>query len=245
MTKFTKEELLQFNEMMLGRGMPTQDDGIGYNKADYGACATYFNGLSDGQYADLAKRLMKYCNTQLNVSKDDMKETFNELAEVANGADRSAGVSIDVTESGTLISFRYNESFINTIKSKPKRRWDGERKNWIIPNDRIIPLLNDLNEIGADVKNAVLYALSHPLIANKSGEEYKEEVKKKIEVLTWLKDSSYMLQFSYNSDIVNEIKKINSRDRKWIPESKMWEVNSTHVKELMNNLSSIATFKQI
>jgi hypothetical protein len=155
---FTKEDLLSFNETMLGRGVPVEVDGVGYNKADFGACDTYYYGLSDAQYADLAKRLVKYCNTQLHIDKALMMATARHLAEIANGADRSDGISINIKEEGTLFSFRYNNLFIKTIKKQPKRQWDRENKNWIIPNGQVIETLESLGKVGADVKNAIEYA---------------------------------------------------------------------------------------
>lgn len=240
MTQFTKEDLLGFNEMLLGRGMPTQQDGVGYNKADYGACSTYFFGLSDAQLADLAKRLVKYTNTQLKVDKDIMKETASNLAEIANGEDRSNGISVDIKENGTLISFRYNESFIEVIKSQPKRQWDGENKNWIIPNDRLNPILNELMTVGADVKNALLYASSHPLIQNA-----KAKPAEKVEILTKLEDDFTLLKFVYNRDVLEVIKNIDIKDRQWNPSFKFWAIKNSHLKELQDSLSQIAVFKQI
>src|SRR6185437_3101424 len=155
-TILSVEELLSINELMLGRGVPNQDDGIGYNKADYGACANYFYGLSDAQVADLAKRLVKYSKTQLNLDRQMMMDTAEHYdMKVTGEFDRTEGISINITENGTLISFRYNDTFIETIKRQPKRQYDGESKQWIVPNDRVIPVLNELATVGADVRNAL------------------------------------------------------------------------------------------
>src|SRR5690606_35483155 len=115
-------------------GMPTQDDGVGYNKADYGVCSNYFNGLSDAQIADLAKRLVKYSNTQLNMDKEVMKETAKYYESLVVDGYREDGVSIDIGENGTIIIFKYNDAFIRVIKSQPKRQFDPESKQWIVPN---------------------------------------------------------------------------------------------------------------
>lgn len=242
MTTFTKDDLLYFNEMMLGRGVPVEDDGIGYNKADYGACATYFYGLSNAQLADLAKRLVKYTETQLHVSKDAMKETAKKLAEQCNGEDRSDGISIDVREDGTLISFRYNEKFIETIKSLPisKRKWDGESKNWIVNNDVVIPLLNKLWTVGADVKNSLAYASNHEIIIN-----LRRDIQKKIEILTKIKDNQALLKFDYNQNIVDAIKQIDRKERQWNADYKFWAIGENHLKPLQEKLSDIAVFKQV
>lgn len=158
---YTKNDLVQFNEMLLGRGEPNQQDGIGYNKADYGACAVYFDGLSDAQCADLAKRLVKYTKTQLNVDKEIMKNTAKYLEARAGLSDRSKGVSIDIRSDGTLVSFKYNETYIDVIKKQSKRQYDVELKKWIIPHDCIIQTLNELKNVGADVENALKHLERH------------------------------------------------------------------------------------
>jgi hypothetical protein len=238
MTKnFTVEELLSFNEMMLGRGMPVTEDGIGYNKADYGACANYFYGLSHAQLADLAKRLVKYCNTQLGVDKEVMKETAKALALLADPQDRVAGISIDIRENGTLISFRYNETFIEVVKNQPQRQWDAESKNWVVPNDKVISLLNELSTVGADVENALAYASNHELLN-------KVEVEK-VEVLTKDDGDYTLLKFNYNKDIVEEIKQIDHTQREWNAQFKFWAIQKEAFVKLAEKLADIVTFKAI
>jgi hypothetical protein len=236
---FTKEELIQLNEMMLGRGMPVQEDGIGYNKADYGACANYFFGCSDAQYADLAKRLVKYCKTQLGLEKEDMKATqahFEELAGVY-GYDREDGVSLNITENGTLISFRYNETFIEIIKAQPKRQYDAENKQWVVPNDRVIPVLNELSTVGADVRNALEYAMNHELI--------QQAIFKKVEVLTKHQDGKVFLKFPYNKEVLEAIKEIEYKDRQWNAQFKFWAIEPKHLDSSKEKLQVVASFKLV
>lgn len=160
MNVFTEEELIQFNELLLGRGMPVQQDGIGYNKADYSVCAGYFYGLSYAQCADLAKRLIKYTETQLKVDKEKMKNTAKYYLNLAGRNDKNNGISIFIKENETIISFRYNEKFIKTIKRQPpsKRRWNKDDKIWTVSNDCLIKTLKDLEFVGADVENSLKYA---------------------------------------------------------------------------------------
>jgi hypothetical protein len=235
---FTKEELLQFNELLLGRGMPVMEDGVGYNKADYGACATYFYGLSDAQYADLAKRLVKYCKTQLGVDKDKMRETAKHLAEIARDGDRSNGISLNITENGTLISFRYNETFIEIIKKQPQRQWDAENKNWIIPNGNLIKALQALEVVGADVKNAVEYAQSHELIKNS-----KEKKAEKIIVKCWADGQYTNIKFKYDAEIVETVKSLE--DRRYNPDNKSWRVRTSSLEYLTEALQNKADFKLV
>lgn len=239
MTKnFTVEELLQFNEMMLGRGMPVEEDGIGYNKADFGTCATYYYGLSDAQLADLAKRLVKYSETQLNVDKQMMKDTAKDLAEKANGADRSNGISIEVREDGVLFAFRYNDKFIEIIKKQPKRRYDADSKCWIVPLDHAVACLNELWVAGADVDNALVYIMNTDIY-----QDFLEKGWKKAEILTKLDGDYALLKFDYNKDIVEEIKQIDKRDRQWNADFKFWAITNNHLDTLKEKLAEIAEFK--
>ena len=231
---FTKGELLAFNEKMLHRGTPTIDDGVGYNKADYGACSTYYQGLSDAQYADLAKRLVKYSETQLQICKQKMKETAKELSEIANPDERSKGISIEVGETHTLLGLRYNPEYINIISSTPRRRYDEEKKAWIIPNDLLISTLNNLRAIGADVDNAVAYAESKGIT---------KDYRAKVVVLTEPQGEMVTLKFNYNKDIIDEIKRIDKHGRKWNADNKSWSVKPQYIDSLKESLSSIATFK--
>lgn len=164
METFTREELLAFNEFLLGRGRPVQQDGIGYNKADFGACRTYYNGLSNSQFADLAKRLVKYSKTQLKVDKEKMEETARELSKIASIHNRSNGISIATKDSGVLISFRYNSKYIEVIKKEPIRKYDKETQCWIVPSHKLIDALEALGKAGADVANAIAYAKTNILI---------------------------------------------------------------------------------
>lgn len=232
---FSKEELINFNELMLGRGMPVQEDGIGYSQADYGTCASYFYGLSDAQYADLSKRLVKYTKTQLNVSKEDMKETAKYFEELAGGKDRSAGVSLNITEKGSLISFRFNEEFIRVIQKQPIRKYDHETKKWIVPNDKVLSVLHDLEKFGADVKNALEYAKSHELV--NVGKTNKCEIHAKIQ------DGMIFLTFNYNKFIVEKIKEIDYKNRKYNPQIKTWSIKPDYFNTLKESLSDIAEFK--
>jgi len=234
----TVEELLVLNEMMLGRGMPNQEDGVGYNKADYGACSNYWYGLSDTQVADLAKRLVKYSKTQLNLDKQMMMDTAEYYDMKATGEfDRTDGVSINITGNGTLISFKYNQTFVAVIKAQPQRQYDPENKQWIVPNDRVIPVLNELWTVGADVSNALAYASNHPLL--------KEVAIEKEEVLTKDDGDWVLLKFKYNKNILDVIKLVDRKDRQWNPDYNFWAVKKCHLESLRNSLEDIAEFKVV
>lgn len=237
MSVFTKDDLLYFNELMLGRGMPVQEDGIGYNKADYGACANYFNGLSYAQLADLAKRLVKYTETQLKVDKDLMKDTARYYKELAGDTDKNNGVSIDIRDDETLIGFRYNELFVEIIKKQPKRRWDADSKHWIVPNSEVINVLQSLADVGADTDCAIQYAYQN-------GVKHCDDIAK-TDIKIRIDGDFTLMKFDYNKDIVDAIKEIPHKDRQWNQDFKFWAIKSTYLEGLKNQLSNVADFKQI
>lgn len=233
---FSVAELLTMNEAMLGRGMPVREDGIGYNKADYGACANYYNGISDAQIADLAKRLVKYSNTQLHIDKEQMKRTAEYyLSKVTGEYDRTNGVSVNVTESGTLISFKYNDIYIEAIKSQKNRQFDAESKQWVVPNSDAVKTLESLREVGADVENALAYVEAHPLV--------KDAQEKRIDVLMTYGDGEVFIKFDYNQDVLSAIKKLDKSARRWNARHKYWAISNNHFKPLMQSLKDVASFK--
>lgn len=235
---FLVDELLAMNEYMLGRGMPVQDDGVGYNKADYSVCSNYYHGLSNAQIADLARRLVKYSETQLHIDKELMKETAKYYESlVKDGQDRNNGVSISVMEEETLISFKYNEDFINVIRKQPKRRWDSESKQWVVPNNHVIKVLKELEKVGADVENAINYAMNHELIINAKP--------KKVDVLLYFDEDAVLMKFDYNEEILKRVKKIDKKYRKWNPQHKYWEIANDEFKLLMQSLKPFVNFKVI
>lgn len=227
------QDLIIINEGMLGRGMPVVEDGVGYNKADYGACANYFYGMSDAQVADLAKRLVKYSNTQLHLDKQMMKDTAEYYKSlVKDDFDRTDGVSVNITENGTLISFRYNETFINIIKAQPRRQYDGDNKQWIVPNADALITLEKLADAGADVKNAMEYVGNHELC--------KIEKTKKVEVLSKTDGEWTLLKFDYNERILDAIRKVERADRQWNSKYKYWAVKNNHMNSILDSIEEIA-----
>lgn len=68
---------------------------------------------------------------------------------------------MNITDKGVIISFRYDKTFVETIKKQPERKWNAEKKKWIVPNSRVGEVLKNLENVGADVKNALEYAYQH------------------------------------------------------------------------------------
>ncbi|MGV4321168.1 hypothetical protein [Bacillus mojavensis] len=165
MHHFSEEEMIKFNDMMLKR-IESNRCISGYNNTDRSVCKIFFHGLSYAQLANLAKRLVKYSETQLNVSKESMMETEKYYLEKANIKDWTKGISLNGGDYLTSVSFRYNEQFIEQIKRRPRGQWfwDNNSKQWLIPNENLIITLKSLEKVGADVKNAIEYAKNHILI---------------------------------------------------------------------------------
>src|SRR5690606_5925996 len=97
--------------------------------------------------------------------------------------------------------------------------------------------LNHLATVGAEVGNALKYAMSHELIL--------EHQVKKVAILTSFHDDKVFIKFDYNKDIVDEIKKLDRAVRAWNPQHKYWSINKDHFKPLMTALKDIANFKAI
>lgn len=236
---FSKEELVLINENMLGRGMPVTDDGVGYNKADFGICSNYYWGLSDAQIADLSKRLVKYCKTQLGLDKEQMKATADYYKSlVSEDFDKSDGISVNIIDKGVVISFRYNESFIDIIKKQPKRQWDADNKQWIVPIENAITTLKALEFIGADVKNAIKYIEENSKTTVKSEPEQKH----KVLFSQGSEGETTLLKFNYNQEIVEEIRKIDKPHRKWLADKKIWKIHSDACEFLIERLMNTCEF---
>lgn len=248
---FSKQDLLRFNEMMLGRGMPNQQDGVGYNKADFGSCAKYYNALSDAQFADLARRLVKYSKTQLGVNKEDMIRTAESFEALVGEKDKLDGVSIDIREDGTLISFRYNYNFTHVISRSSSRKFDGESKCWIVPHAKTIEVLEELKKVNADVDNAIEYALSNETVQEaikrreQEVQKYKQistDIEKKKNVDCEIGEDFTILSFSYNKKIVDKVKELKFCDRKYDPDTHKWSIRNEYFEWLKKGLEQEFSF---
>ena len=83
----TEKEIRELNEMMIGRGAPTERDDIGYNKPDFNRM--YFIGMLNVPYSEeeqmcVVSTLSRYRNTQLEGVKDEIEETLEALTESLN-----------------------------------------------------------------------------------------------------------------------------------------------------------------
>lgn len=233
---FSPEQLVKFNETLLGRGAPIEKDNIGYNKPDYLVCNNYYSVLSDVQLADLSRRLVKYCQTQLDADKQKMIETANYYNAKISNESLERAISIQPGKEMTLISFSYNPEFIAIVKKANKRKYDPKIKKWYVANNEVIHILEQLQKVGADCKKAIEY-LQENLVINENEQSTKQEQKVNIINVVELKNGKLQIGFSYNPDIVTAIKSLN--ERKYNPANKTWTITKEEVNTLINKLQNI------
>lgn len=235
---YTEEQLIEFNNQLLQRGAPVERDGIGYNKPDFVVCNSYYDILTDTQTADLSQRLIKYCSTQLGIDKEKMKETANYYNSKITNESLDNAISIQPGKDMTLISFTYNHDFIAVVKQAKNRKYNPEIKKWFVANGEVITILEKLQKIGADCKNAIEY-LKENLVINEQKEVSAPAPKQSINTITVneLKNGKLEIGFNYNPEIVAAIKSLN--DRKYNPTSKKWTIEKDGVNTLINKLQNI------
>lgn len=241
---FTIGELKELNELMLGRGAPVEQDGIGYNKPDYSVCQYYYAGLSNGQLFDLASRLVKYCDTQLNLCSTKMSETAHYFKKLAKDNEKDEGISVEVGDEYTVVSFKYDYKFVEAIKSVhyKNRKWNKDEKRWYVKNSHVLEALESLKGAGGDVENAIAYVKE---TIGEKVEEVKEDVinevkeeKKVFKVTAKRKRLNLVLHHEpFNRDIVNNIKELPYR--RYNSNDKTWTINIEDVEALINSLKKI------
>lgn len=154
---FRSTDLEKLNSKMIGRGAPNKKDNQGYNQPDYQTLQHYFFGLSNRQLAEVAKRLIKYCGTQLKLSPDIMKQSALYYYQLSQ-KDEGEPVSVLIGKKATAIGFQFNKQFIEAIKDCTNRyRYVESEKSWVIHNDDVLAVLQALERRGALVKYAKQY----------------------------------------------------------------------------------------
>ncbi|MCA1064584.1 DEAD/DEAH box helicase (plasmid) [Rossellomorea sp. AcN35-11] len=151
---FRSTDLEKLNSKMIGRGAPDKKDNKGYNQPDFQTLRHYYFGLSNRQLAEVAKRLIKYCGTQLNLDPQLMKQS---ALYYYQRSQREYGepVSVLIGKKYTALGFTYNQSFIEVIKSTTNHRHYIEtNKAWVVHNDELLNVLHALEEEGAIVDYA-------------------------------------------------------------------------------------------
>ena len=236
MNIYTQEELVEYNNMMLGRGAPTERDGVGYNRPDYGVCINYFDSLTPSQVLDLAQRLYKYLNTQLSIDKEKLMNTIEYYKKESGGKDPDKAISVQVRGEYTLVAFKYNPDFINVCKKASDRKYLPEEKVWLIHNTEIMSIIDRLEVVGADVTGIKKY-LNDNINVKETKKKEKERIIKARE-----KKGKLELKFDFDfskydeedAKILNSVKSLI--DRKFDAEKKVWVIAKEEVNALIDML---------
>lgn len=238
-------ELEYVNEYMIGRGMPDRVDNKGYNIPDYNKLSSIWSGANVVDLYEISSRLLKYYDTQLKenfpFSKERLEETVEYYKEEKKKIISKPSVTIGFSDEYkiALISFKYNNEFIDVTR-RFRYTFDRDYKYWFGPSEKLIKILNELGDKGADVENALLYVAE---IQEENGISFEKEIDEENEeaecrpILNVEKvDEDYIsLSFDYDNDLVNEIKALKSKKFNW--ETKAWTIHTFEAKTLYENIS--------
>jgi len=232
---FTPDQLINFNSTLLQRGAPTQRDNIGYNKPDFTICNNYYSVLSNVQLADLSTRLIKYCNTQLALDTDTMKNTANYYSALTANNYLDNAISIDLLKDTTLISFTYNTTYINLVKTAKNRKYNPDNKKWYVANNEAIAILQKLQRAGADCQHCIDYLQENLNLNPAVSEEIKQVTEQKVNIIKVVEVKGKLeVCFNYDQSIVTAIKSLV--ERKYNPTTKCWTIPKEEVNNLVPKL---------
>lgn len=208
MSIMTKQELMNINMTMLGKGSPIDIDGVGYNKIDYSKMAylSTKSTLTDNEAYVLATALIKYSNTQLTHISDSIKETVAYY----QGIIKEVKV-VDFDRDYIRLSWNYNKTVSEHIKTMDRTnfRWlrpDGE---WVLEIkwsylQQLIDAFHQ-NDLGTTSIQMVWDNLDSLIGDNQSPTQEVIEIK-----VTRLPTTIDTLQFSfeYNKQVIDAFKSI-------------------------------------
>ncbi len=132
-----------------------------------------------------------------------------------------------------VIQFDYDKSLVAAVKGLPKRSFDPQTKEWVVPLHLYLDAVARLQAVGADVRLdeelQVMYdeALLPP--------------PKKPEVIISRCGDEYMVQFEYDPVLVKAAKGIPGRS--FDPSSKAWFVPIDNERETLRNV--LQTFELV
>lgn len=236
--------LEKINENMLGRGAPVKRDDFGYNVPDYNKLSSIWMGANERDLYEIASRLIKYYDTQLKgldlgFTKNDLIETAKHYEVRVNSKINKPSVTVGFNDDYTTayIGFKYNNEFIFVCRDF-KYKFDRNLKSWYGDSRMVLPLLQAMQEIGADTEKAIEIVMKlkdEGKISFKGLDlDNKEEIfKEKIKVIE-IDEEKVGLKFEYNLDIIQEIKALKYREFNW--DNKTWEILKFDIPELYNNI---------
>ena len=242
-----RRKLEEINSFMIGRGMPNRVDNMGYNIPDYNKLSSIWNGGNLADLYEISKRLLKYYDTQLvesfDFTKEELEESIEHYKEEMEKVINKPSVTVGFADEYRIgiISFKYNNDFIDVLR-KHKFTFDRNEKCWFGPSNKLVNILEDLKEVGADVDNALLFiqqvqekfGLSFEQEIEEDEEEKTEEGGPKLSVEK-VDDEHIRLSFDYDNYLVSEIKALRSKKFDW--ETKSWTIQIFEAKALYENIT--------
>lgn len=130
------------------------------------------------------------------------------------------------------LTFKYDVYIISEIK-KLKGKWDGEKWNM---DKRYINNLKEsitLNGYKLDLNETIDEVAVDEVIKNK---KKSDKVKKRMKIKATEENGLIELTFSYSPIVVNAIKALPSKDRRWNPDDKKWILSKKGAEDFYNSL---------
>lgn len=234
--------LEKINEIMLGRGAPTEKDDFGYNVPDYNKLSSIWMGGNEEDLYEISSRLIKYYDTQLKelnlgFTKEDLIQTTEHYNELMNSKINKPSVTVGFSEDYAIayIGFKYNNDFIFVCRNY-KYKFDKNLKAWYGDSKMALPMLEVMQEIGADAEKSIEIVTrlkNDGKISLDDLDTIEEILKEKIEVIE-IDEEKIALKFEYNPDVIREIKSLKYREFNW--DNKTWEILKFDIPELYNNI---------
>lgn len=127
----SKQELMDTNLIMLGKGAPVDIDGIGYNKVDYSKMAylSTKSDLTDSEAYVLSSVLLKYTSTQLVHIAAEVKATIAHYQKLVKEVK-----VVDFNKNSIQLSWNFNQTVSSHIKTMDRSyfKWLKPNGEWIL-----------------------------------------------------------------------------------------------------------------
>lgn len=127
----SKQELMDTNLTMLGKGAPIDIDGIGYNKVDYSKMfyLSTKSDLTDNEAYVLSSVLLKYTATQLVHIADRIKATISHYQKLVKEIK-----VVDFNKNSIQLSWNFNQNVSSHIKTMDRSyfRWLRPNGEWVL-----------------------------------------------------------------------------------------------------------------
>lgn len=208
MSIISKETLMEYNLIMLGKGAPIEIDNTGYNKVDYSKMAylSTQSDITDSEAYVLSTVLMKYSKTQLTSIATELKETVEHYQKLVKEVK-----VVDFTKTSCKLSWNFNRNISNFIKSDLDRtffKWSKPNGEWVleIKWQYIQQLLDKFIQEGFGVA-------SIQVIQNNLDSMFDDSSEESVDITLKVSRPSHTIdtlvfEFPYNKSIVEVFKNI-------------------------------------